>query len=473
MSRRPLRFRTTLPLAICLAAIFALPPQASGALPSCKGDEATKLRFDRAPGEPTGRLSWSSPAGFTPHGYEVYEGAQVVGETPSRSIALKVKPGRTYEFSVRALDPTAQRSGCVNRLRQKVAFQPPARAAGLAATAVQKRSAKLVWSRSAAGDARVAGYRVYRNGRSFKRVRGLSLRVSTSAKTLTYRIAGADTRGNVGALSTPIAVTRGHYPPKRPGRLRATRVTESGVRLSWSASKPRSGRIGGYRIFRDGVPVKQVRGLRGSDRNLAPATRYRYTVAAVDTRGYQSEPTAIVSLRTARPPQTFGDAHAFLLASTDESFRDLQRHYRQIGTVYPTYFQCRESDVAVRGEDDPLMTSWSQVRGIRVLPRFNCQQPAAVHMLLTDPTRRAAAINEIVALVRRHGYDGINLDIENGAAEDRAALTSFVSQVARPDARARQAASRWRCRRSTGTRPPAGRGSTTTRRCRTWPTTCS
>jgi spore germination protein YaaH len=388
------------------------------------------LSFDRQPGEDTGRLSWSAPEGFQPHGYQVFEGGEMVGETPDRSIAIDVKPGHTYRFAVRSLDPTAQATSCVNRLRQTVEFQPPARAAGLAATAVRKRSARLVWSPSAQGDARVSGYRVYRDGRPYKLVRGLSLRVATSAKPHKYRVAGKDARGNIGEQSNPIAVKKGHYPPKRPARLRATRVTESAVRLSWTAGKPGSGQIGGYRIFRDGIPVKQVKGLSGSDTKLAAATRYRYTVAAVDTWGFQSTPTPIVSLRTARPPQTFGEAHAFLLASTDESFRDLQRHYRQIGTVYPTYFQCRESDGALRGTDDPLMTRWAQVRGIRVLPRFNCQVPGTVHMLLTDPARRTKAISDIATLVRDNRYDGINIDFENGAAEDSGALTAFVSQLA-------------------------------------------
>ena len=164
------------------------------------------MSFERQPGEATGRLSWSSPAAFAPHGYEVSEGGEVVGETPDRSIAVKVRPGRTYLFAVRSLDPTAQRTGCVNRLRQKVSFQPPAPAVGLAATAVRKRSARLVWSASAAGDARVAGYRVYRDGRPYRQVHGLSLRVSTSAKTHSYRIAGKDVRGNIGEPSTPVGV---------------------------------------------------------------------------------------------------------------------------------------------------------------------------------------------------------------------------------------------------------------------------
>jgi spore germination protein YaaH len=118
-----------------------------------------------------------------------------------------------------------------------------------------------------------------------------------------------------------------------------------------------------------------------------------------------------------------------LLASTDESFRDLQRHYRQIGTVYPTYFECRGSDGAVIGRDDPLVTRWAQLRDIDVLPRFDCQRTAALHSVLTNQAVRAATISRLVALVRQHGYEGINLDFEQGAASDRDALTAFVTDL--------------------------------------------
>ena len=40
---------------------------------------------------------------------------------------------------------------------------------------------------------------------------------------------------------------------------------------------------------------------------------------------------------------------AFLLASTDQSFFDLEAHYQQIGVVYPTYFECGPGGAAVGG----------------------------------------------------------------------------------------------------------------------------
>lgn len=303
----------------------------------------------------------------------------------------------------------------------------PSRPSGLAVTGVAGAHARLVWSRGA-GDGEVAGYRVFRDGRPFLRVRGRSLRVRIG-RTRTYRVAAADSSGLVGPRSRAVRVVRGHQAPGSPARVRAARVGQTHVRLSWRRSRPRGGRIAGYRIFRDGVLVRQVRGRRGSARSLAAGTSYRFTVAAVDTQGYQSA-SARIAVSTEMPGATQGRVHAFLLATTDESFRDLQRHYRQVGTVYPTYFECRAADGAVTGRDDPLITSWSRLRGIRVLPRFDCQRQGTLHSILTDAGRRDATIATLVALADRHDYDGINIDFENGDASDRAALTEFVTRLA-------------------------------------------
>jgi spore germination protein YaaH len=87
-------------------------------------------------------------------------------------------------------------------------------------------------------------------------------------------------------------------------------------------------------------------------------------------------------------------------------------------------------DGSVTGRDDPLVTRWSQLRRIRVLPRFNCQDPATVHAILTDPAARAGTLTRLISLADRYRYDGLNLDLENGDAADRDALTAFVAELA-------------------------------------------
>ena len=277
----------------------------------------------------------------------------------------------------------------------------------------------------------------------------------------TYRVAGIGARGTAGRRSKPVRVVRGHHAPRRPGRLRATGVTDSRVRLSWRAAARRSGRLAGYRIFRDGLPVRQVRGRTGVDRDLAPARRYRFTVAAVDTQGYMSASTAPAVVTTARPASSRGRAHAFLLASTGESFRDLQRHYTRIGTLYPTYFDCRASDGAITGRDDPLVTRWSQLRGILVLPRFNCQREDTVHRILTHESVRSATLSRLVALARDQATTGSTSTSRTvrratGTRSRRSCRTSVCGSM--PSA----SGCRSRFQRSTSTPRKDGPASTTT-----------
>jgi spore germination protein YaaH len=330
---------------------------------------------------------------------------------------------------VQAVDANGKAEPCIARLRQAVPFYPPARTPGLAVTGGGAR-VRLVWSRAAAGDAPVAAYRITRDGKRFRRVRGTSLSMKVPARAQSFTVAAADSHGNVGPKSNLVRVVKGHRAPGPPGRVRTRRVGDDSILVSWSAAKRRSGRIGGYRIYRNGVLLGQVHGRREQDRDLLPGTTYRYDVAAIDILGYMSDPPVRASIRTPRPDPTRGRAHAFLLSSAGESFLDLQRHYAQIGTLYPTYFDCDTADGSLTGEDDPEITTWAQLRRIRVLPRFNCQEPDAVHRILTDAAVRNSTIAALIGLVRRNGYDGINLDFEKGPATDRDALTSYVQRLA-------------------------------------------
>ncbi len=129
------------------------------------------------------------------------------------------------------------------------------------------------------------------------------------------------------------------------------------------------------------------------------------------------------------PSPSRGRVHAFLLASTGQSFTALREHFERIGTVYPTYYECA-ADGTMSGGDDPQVTRWAQLRAIRVLPRVDCQSPTRLHRLLTDPATRATVIAQLAELAATHGYDGLQIDFEAGAASDRDALTSFVAELA-------------------------------------------
>jgi spore germination protein len=119
-----------------------------------------------------------------------------------------------------------------------------------------------------------------------------------------------------------------------------------------------------------------------------------------------------------------------VLASTGSSFEDFKAHYRQIGAVHATFFECNRTSGAVQGRDDPRITQFARLRQVEVYARFDCQSAPVLHRILTDPVLRGAWLETIVTAATQYGYDGVNLDFEAGAPADRAAYTSFVAELA-------------------------------------------
>jgi spore germination protein YaaH len=121
---------------------------------------------------------------------------------------------------------------------------------------------------------------------------------------------------------------------------------------------------------------------------------------------------------------------AYLLSSAPDSLRDLRAHSRSIGVVYPTYFQCATPGGGVLGADVRSITDYAHEQHIALMPRFNCQDGATVHAILTEPALRAATLARLLALARGSDYEGLNLDFENDRASDRQALSAFVATLA-------------------------------------------
>ena len=397
----------------------------------CKDKAPRALSFEREPGRLAGRLSWRPPAGALPGmRYRVYRDGVVVGQTARRSMAVAVRLEHTYRFRVHVVSPSGRPLRCGAQLKRRISYRLPTRPRRLAASRATGATVRLTWSASRPGDSPVVGYRIFRDGRVHGQTRSRKKRVPLSSnRRYTFRVAAVDRLGKLSARSNAVTVKTGHRAPPAPTALRATAVGEAEVSLSWQQKAPPRGRVAGYRLYRDGKVVGQVARRSSTIRNLAAATRYTFTVAAVDGLGYLSPQSKPVSATTAMPQPTAGHAHAFLLASTGQSFADFRAHYRQIGTVYPTYYDCTV-DGSLVGADNPLITGWAKLRRVQVLPRFNCQSGAVLHRILNEPALRTFWLDRMTALVAQHSYDGVNIDFEAGYASDRAALTSFVAELA-------------------------------------------
>lgn len=397
----------------------------------CAHAQPIALTFTRADGQSYGVLAWKAGWG-APRGsrYRVVRNTEVVGQTRRTSMRVNVFLGRRYRFRVRLVLPTGASSRCVGQVSASTAYRLPSTPQWPAASDATGPTVTISWQPSVRGDGAIAGYRLMRNGAVFgqTKVTSLSVPISSNA-TYSFTVVAVDSNGRVSAPSVPVTVQTGHTSPPAPTGLEGGAINDSTIDLSWQPSVPARGPIGGYRVLRNGVPVGEYSATSVQLTGLTASTTYTFTVVAVDSLGYVSGASAPVTVATADPVQTTGHAFAFVLSSVDQSFQDFQAHYTEIGTVSPTYYDC-DPNGNMTGADVPLITSWAQARGERVLPRFNCQRTAVLDEIVNDPTLAQQWITNIVNQVTTNGYDGATLDFEAGLASDRNAYTAFVTNLA-------------------------------------------
>jgi len=372
------------------------------------------LKLDRQGGTSKGTVRWTATKGKK---YTVKVDGRRVGASTKGKLRVKAKLGRTYRVQV-------SRGSCRAVKRFKMKPLAPGKPTKLAVS-IASGKARVTWQKGKRGDGKLAGYRVARDGKTVKQTKKRRLSLAASGKTVTVR--ARDTRGR---MSKAAKVSLRGKPPSAPTGLRAEGVGETQVTLRWNAAKAGTGKIRGYRVFRDGAVLGQPETTAMTVPRLHSGRAYTFSVAAVDTSGKVGPPSQGLTVSTNPPPPTTGSAHAFLLASTDASFDSFQANYQKIGVIYPTYFECDRNTGQLTGRDDPRITSYAKLRQVDVLARVDCQHGPTIHKILTDPTLREQMLSGIVAQVQQNGYDGANLDFEAGAPEDRAAYTSFVSELA-------------------------------------------
>jgi spore germination protein len=364
-------------------------------------------------------------------GYRVYRDGALVGQTPQDSMRLThLSSLRTYHLAVAAVDADHRVSARTPELTLTTTHTPPEGPALISAERVTDTSATLSWKAGAANGARLVGYLLFEDGAPEGVVDGQVATVTlASERHYTFTVRALDSDGYLSAPAPEVAVFTTHTPPSTPEGLHTIEVTASSAALAWSPSTPVSGTIVGYRVFRDEIPVGQVSAPEIALADLAPSTSYRITVVAVDSLGAISAPTAPLTVETSDPPPTHGAVQAFLLASTDQSFFDLEAHYQQIGVVYPTYFNCGPGG-AVTGSDWPLVTGWARARQIAVMPRLNCQNPTDEDQILNEPAAGQNMIDQLASLCESDGYAGIQIDFEGAQPAEREPFTAWITALA-------------------------------------------
>ena len=364
-------------------------------------------------------------------GYRVYRDGALLGQSTGDSMRLThLSALRTYQIVVGAVDAKHREGPRTPAFALTTSHTPPEGPALISALRVTDTSATLAWQAGVASSGRLVGYLLFQDGVPERVVNGQTATVTlASDRHYSFTVRALDSYGYLSDPAPEVAVFTTHTPPSTPADLHATEVTSQSVTLAWSPSTPVSGEIVGYRLFRDEVPIGQTSTTGMTLADLAPSTSYRITVEAVDSLGAISAPTAPLTVETSDPPPTHGNVQAFLLASTDQSFFDLEAHYQQIGVVYPTYFECG-SGGAVYGKGDPLVTNWAAAREIAVMPRLNCQNPVDEDQILNEPAVGQKVIEELAALCGSDGYQGIQIDFEGAQPAEREPFTAWITALA-------------------------------------------
>jgi spore germination protein YaaH len=375
-------------------------------------------------------VTWRLPHGRHRAKVRVVRSGRVVGETSRRSIRVAVIPGRRTRISVGFVGAHggAPRCRALIYVQTEAASQSALPAPLLDASVVSATRVELSWQ-SVKG---ARAYRVVRGSATVKQRAGQTLTVTLAAgRTYRYTVAAVDEHGHPGRPSNAVTLNLGHRPPQAPSGLALTAATPSTLAVSWQPAQGQSAPVRAYRVLRDGPVVGSTTYNDMVLQNLFAQRTYQLQVEAVDSQGYVSAPTAALAASTLAPTQTTGQARLFVLASTDSSFADFRAHYQQVGTIYPTYFNCSPATgQLVTGTDNQQITTWAQVRGVRVVPRYNCQNPSFIDQLLNDPQRIQALAAQLANLVVTYGYQGINVDIEAGPPADRDAYTALVGELA-------------------------------------------
>jgi len=127
---------------------------------------------------------------------------------------------------------------------------------------------------------------------------------NAGSRSFTPPGANADGDGDWVLVLHAAAVPPDVAPPSVPSGLAASDVTSTTARVSWAASTDGVA-VAGYRVYRDGAPLRTTRSTSLADSGLSPSTAYEYRVSAFDYESNESAPSAPLVVTTRGPEPTF------------------------------------------------------------------------------------------------------------------------------------------------------------------------
>ncbi|MFI1417278.1 glycosyl hydrolase family 18 protein [Streptomyces sp. NPDC020731] len=244
----------------------------------------------------------------------------------------------------------------------------------------------------------------------------------------------------------------GDKAPSAPGTPTASNVTDTSVKLSWSAATDDKG-VKNYDVLRDGAKVATVTGTSYTDTGLSKGTDYSYTVQARDTGDQTGPASGAVKVRTTgnteEPPPT-GDkvklgyftewgvygrnyhvknlvtsGTAAKITHINYAFGNVKNGQCTVDDTYAAYDKAYTADQSVSGTadtwDQPLRGNFNQLRQlkakyphIKVLYSFGgWTYSGGFGQAAANPAAFAKSCKQVVEDPRwADVFDGIDIDWE-------------------------------------------------------------
>ncbi len=234
----------------------------------------------------------------------------LIGQTQETTFVINsLSPGETYNFSVRAVDTSGNKSRYseIKEITMPNAsddHNPPTPPQNLRFVSVTNTSIIIEYDAATDGESGVKQYHIFKNGSEIAQTDALRFEDSDVQvnETYEYYVTAEDWNSNISEPSNTISTTvpmEDNDPPSTPTNLTYTATPEH-VILTWGMSYDDISGVDHYEIQKVNAPFKTkndayatTTGTSYTDENVEVGSKYLYYVFAVDRAGNKSVPASV------------------------------------------------------------------------------------------------------------------------------------------------------------------------------------
>ena len=184
------------------------------------------------------------------------------------------------------------------------------------------------------------------------------------------------------------------------------------------------------KVLTDSIPAYRESALGKEYRGFRRAINARWARG----KGYGQSDTGIDLSKSPLFSDSVGIRAAFYVAWDKQSFVSLERNISKLNLVIPEWFFIDPTaDTLYTNIDKKAFTLMKKAK-VEIMPILSNNykrifRGETVHRILTTPAKKERLINDIVSLLKKYDFAGINVDLEELIETDDAALVSFQKEL--------------------------------------------